>query len=249
MLNYEQPEQQPAALVRVTPEELAAAIARLEARRAGTDGKIAIGDAVTELSLDATPEEVLAEVRAARASKPKRQLDRRSRPVIAALIFLSLLGGGTVYSFYGPPWGWASQIALRSQAVTPPPAPPQHISLNPNLLVGERDGKMVLLSEVGDNQPVYCSYSSSFQPYSPGNGIQWTLIKHGGKTYVRGWILKMSPAALAQDGADVSANGDPAYAVRITLPVRGFAVSNPDSDERTFHAQNIHLDGHASEKW
>lgn len=251
MLNHEQPEQQPAALVRVTPEELAAAIARLEARRVGADGKIAIGDAVTELSLDATPEEVLAEVRAGQNQpqtvRPRRPLPLRQRLSLYFVAGVLTLGITALWASLSTPIAQPNVDAI-SPAISYSP-PPQHISLNPNLLVGERDGKMVLLSEVGDNQPVYCSYSSSFQPYSPGNGIQWTLIKHGGKTYVRGWILKMSPAALAQDGADVSANGDPAYAVRITLPVRGFAVSNADNDERTFHAQNIHLDGHAYEKW
>jgi len=256
MLNHEQPQEQlqpPAAQVRVTPEELAAAIARLEARRAGADGKIAIGDAVTELSLDATPEEVLAEVQAGQnqpqAVKPRRSLSLRQRLSLYAAAVLVSVGMTAL-------WARETVIAPADTAVsTTNPVinygpPPQHILLAPNLLVGDRTGKMVLLSEVGDNQPVHCSYGGGgFQRYSSGNGTQWTLIKHGGKTYVRGWILKMSPAVLAQDGADVSTNGDPAYAVHITLPVRGFEVTIPSDDDARFHAQNIHLDGHAYEKW
>lgn len=256
MLNHEQPQEplsQPAALVRVTPKELAAAVGRLEARRVGADGKIAIGDAVSELSLDATPEEVLAEVRAGQnqpqAVQPRRPLTLGQRLrlyIVAAILTLGMTALWARMTVVPPPDAGVQSI---SPIVTYTP-PPQHISLKPNLLVGDRTGKMVLLSEVGNNQPVHCSYGNgSLQPYSSGNGIQWTLIKHDGKTYVRGWILKMSPAVLAQDGADVSANGDPAYAVRITLPVRGFEVSTPGGDDARFHAQNIRLDGHAYEKW
>lgn len=254
MLSHEQPEQQPAASVRVTPEELAAAIARLEARRAGADGKIAIGDAVTELSLDATPEEVLAEVRAGQivSAGQTPQAVRRKGLSSRERVGLIVAGGAIAWGLMGyflvssPP---SASPAAVSPTINVSP-PPQRLSLNPNLLVGERSGKMVLLSEVGDAQPVHCGYSSgSLQPYSPGAGTQWTLIKHGGKTYVRGWILKMFPAVLAQDGADVSTNGDPAYAVRLTLPVRGFEVSTPDGDDAKFHASNVHLDGHAYEKW
>ena len=45
---------QSAAKVRVTPEELAAAITALQIRKEGQTGTIAIGDAVEELGLDVT---------------------------------------------------------------------------------------------------------------------------------------------------------------------------------------------------
>ncbi len=74
MLRQEDPHPTPdtlsAAQTRVTPEELAHAIASLEARRLDEtrhqENTIPIGEAVRELGLDATPEEVLAEVRAQR---------------------------------------------------------------------------------------------------------------------------------------------------------------------------------------
>jgi len=77
MLRQEDPHPIPdtlsAAQTRVTPEELAHAIASLEARRLDAErvqaGTIPIGEAVRELNLDATPEEVLAEVRAQRAAQ------------------------------------------------------------------------------------------------------------------------------------------------------------------------------------
>ncbi len=254
MLKHEPSEEalsQPAAQVRVTPEELAAAVARLEARRAGADGKIAIGDAVSELSLDATPEEVLAEVRAGQsqpqAIQPRRPLPLGQRLRLYAAAALISVGMTALWARLSVPVAQNNTDTISPIAAYSPP--PQHLSLNPSLLVSDRAGKMVLLSEVGDNQPVHCDYWGGFQAYSPGNGVYWTLIKHDSKTYVRGWIPKMSPAVLAQDGADVSANGDSNNAIRITLPVRGFTVSTPSGDDARFHARNIQLDGHAYEKW
>ena len=264
MLSHEQPEEQAkeplAAQVRVTPEELAAAVARLEARRAGVDGKIAIGDAVSELSLDATPEEVLAEVRAGQrqlqAVKPRRSFSLRRRLAVyfaagtLALGITALVGVRTAVTAPSP----ESMSVSQADNLSPQPAPAQHISLDPNLLVGDRAGKMVLLSEVGDNQPVHSNYyGGGFQQYSPGQGTKWTLIKHGGKVYVRGRILKMSPAALAQDGADMYAAGDPSFVVPVTLAIQNFTVSSANSPyqspDAAFHAQNITLDQHAYEKW
>ncbi len=77
MLRQEDPHPTPdtlsAAQTRVTPEELAHAIATLEARRLDAErvqaGTIPIGEAVRELNLDATPEEVLAEVRTQRQAQ------------------------------------------------------------------------------------------------------------------------------------------------------------------------------------
>lgn len=61
---------QPAAQVRVKSEELARALASIEARRQEEarqlEGTVVIGDVVQELQLDATPEEIFAEVQAQR---------------------------------------------------------------------------------------------------------------------------------------------------------------------------------------
>ena len=259
MLKHKQPEEQlsqPAAQVRVTPEELAAAITRLEARRAGADGKIALGDAVRELSLDATPEEVLAEVQAghnqAQSIKPRRPLSlgQRLRLYFAAALLSVGMTALWARITVAPPPDAGVQTINPIANYTPPPKP---ISLDPNLLVGDRAGRLVLLSEVGDNQPIHCNFYGGFQQYSPGHGTKWTLIKHNGETYLRGWILKMSPAALAQNGAIVNAIGNSNRNVPITLSVRGFTVPPltpyDQPSDATFSAQNIHLDQHAYETW
>ncbi len=77
MLRQEDPQPTPstlsAAQTRVTPEELAHALAALEARRLDEtryeENTIPIGQAVSELDIDATSEEVLAEVLAQRRAK------------------------------------------------------------------------------------------------------------------------------------------------------------------------------------
>jgi len=76
-----------AAQTRVTPEELAHAIASLEARKLEEvrlqENTIPIGQAVRELNLDATPEEVLAEVRAQRQAQAATPSPTQASPSAA----------------------------------------------------------------------------------------------------------------------------------------------------------------------
>jgi len=245
---------QPAAQVRVTPEELAAAITRLEARKdAGqrhTAGTIPIGEAVQQLGVDTTPEEVLAEVWAIR-QEPMRT---KRRPSVAGRLVLALgLSGvllGLALDVNGLQQTQDHQTVV-SANISSVPVP---ISLNPNLLVGDAAGKLVMLSEVGDNQPVRCTFDNQGsllrQYYSSNAQALWTLIKHNGKVYVRGQILKMSPKVFLSEGVDVTTVGDdPAFAIPITLPVKGFNVVPGAGSYVEFHALNIHLDKHAYEKW
>ncbi len=81
----------PAASARVTPEELAQAVARIEARQAAQakrlETTIPIGQAVEELGLGMAPEEILAEVQAQRGQDRGRmtgQLPDASLPRAAA---------------------------------------------------------------------------------------------------------------------------------------------------------------------
>ncbi len=68
------PQPLPAASARVTPEELARAVARIEARQAEQarqqEATIPIGQAVEELGINVAPEEILAEVQAQRGQPP-----------------------------------------------------------------------------------------------------------------------------------------------------------------------------------
>ena len=258
MLKHSDNETEPtilAAKVRVTPAELADALAVLQARKDGDLGTISLGEAVQELNLDATPDEVLKVVQARRDQMQGEQANsrrkkKRTRRLVLAAAVVALLPTLRVLevSYYNH--------ATRSAAMTQAASGMRHsIALDPNLLVGESSGKVVMLSEVGDNQPVHCTLDGSsggFGPYSPSSDATfWTLIKHDGRVYVRGRIQSLSPKVLARDGTavispspDVTSDG---VVLPITMPVDGFdaeAISTLG-----FHAQNIHLDKHAYEKW
>ena len=253
-----------AAYVRVTPEELAAAITRLEAHKDSTqrrlESTVAIGEVVQQLGLDATPEEVLAEVHAGRTLPSKRlsAKERLNLYVAAGALVIAFAIFPISRYFAGHPSYDVTTVSTAS-LVPVSGSQPSHIFLDPNLLVGEVSGKVVMLSEVGDNQPVHCTFDGSalaFGSYSP-NIVpnSWTLIKHGGQVYVRGRVQAMSAKVLSRDGAEVlsaspnvSADG---LATPITMPLKDFdAVPNTDiTNTYMFHAQNIHLDKHAWEKW
>ena len=247
-----------AAQVRVTPEELAAAISRIEARKdAGQrdqEGTIPIGEAVQQLGLEATPEEVLAEVQAIR-QEPMRAKKRPSHRL--RLAWVSALGLGLIglVGWWSVPHPTESEApAAMTVDMSPPQAAPKAISLDPNLLVGDATGRLVMLSEVGDNQPVRCTFNnagSTFSQYFPSNAQDsWTLIKHDGQVYVRGRTLKMSSKVFSSEGADVTAiDNDPGFVVPVTLPLDGFRVLPSIGNDFQFHAVNIHLDKRAYEKW
>lgn len=248
---------QPAALRRVTPQELAAAIARLEARQeAESDGTIPLGKAVEELGLAASPEALWAEVRAARAARyaPRRASPSRRRNILLSAAFVAAGGGlvGWQAASHPPP---GSKTAQAADATALTVDDPQPISVKPDLLVQDVTGKIVTLPEARDGQPVRCFLSSerprSFAAFTPGMdaGYLWTLTRHGGQTYVRGFIPRMSLRALELSGADVINHPDGLQATHplaVWLPLAGFQVT-PDAqiDGRSFHAQNIHLDRYA----
>ena len=253
----------PAAQVRVTPEELATALSRIEARKdAGqrhVDGTIPIGEAMQQLGVETTPEEVLAEVQAIR-QEPRRA--KKRRPSVAERLVLSLGLSGILL---GLALGGNSLSQMRSHQAAKPvsistatpvtSSTPKPITLDLKLLVKTASNKLVMLSEVGDNQPVECNYRSGiFQPSLPNNPLfPWTLFKHDGQVYVRGWIPRMSDQAF-RTGTDVSSWTIPGFEVPVTLPVDGFDVvpgagGDGAGNDTEFHAVNIHLDKYAYGKW
>ena len=248
----------PAAQIRVTPQELAAALARLEARQGGLDGTIPLGDAVQELGLNTTPEELLREIEAGRAHPQESQSRThppRSNWLGVGTVFalsLTLFGGMFAFLRTAPP-------IRTSAAINIPPAAPQAapIGVPDNLLVRQPDHKMALLSEVPDEQPVLCDlaetqYSAHLADFAPGI-YHWTLIKHGGKVYVRGWIGDMSDTALRSTVVEVhpisywvTAGIHP---VRVTLPLSGFQSPPGLTSDNLISAGHIVPDEHFKEKW
>jgi len=129
MLRHEQTQEQtaiPAAKVAVSAEELAEALSALESRRERSvpADSITIGEAVSELSLSYTPEELLAEIQARRQSTTVKRPRRRVLP--------SLLGAGVgLFVFVNVAWlAWGVGRAATAEAVGLMP-PPQEATLAP----------------------------------------------------------------------------------------------------------------------
>lgn len=242
-----------AAKVRVTPKELAAAITRLEARKDSderqVDGTIPIGEAVEQLGLEATPEEVLAEVQAGR----QQAVPRKSRMPLGKRLVLSLSLPGIIL---GIALGGNSLLQMRHQQTIPANVSPRiwPVLLHPDLLVSTASGKLVSLSKVKDNQPVHCNMSNVdgrvlFSQWTPNSATHnpWTLIKHNNQVYVRGWTYRIQPGAAQTTDMDVGARSQPNWVVPVTLPLQNLAAVPKNGV--WFHAGGVQLDQHANEKW
>jgi len=183
-----------AAQVRVTPEELAAALSHLEAGSAGRDGKIAIGKAVEELSLDAAPEDILRAVEVARQQTSRRRRNRR-RGLAALLAGLAAVGGVGVY-------GQVTNHYPDSNELVPASSP---FAMEPRILAlnaGPPRQTVSTLAEVPDGKTVYCSVDALGmaamsrnvqmgplrEPSQPPAQLQWPVVKYGHDLYVRGWV-------------------------------------------------------------
>ena len=225
MLQQEpQTEQTPSpAQRRVTPEELAKALAAVEARKEQsareTEGTIPIGEAVQQLGFDATPEEIWAEVQARRTNAARNRSSTRRRVLLPAAFSLFLLISADWIHGAAPKYGAVSpsiHCRGRIQACN---------VINQNITVTENtaSGLVVkLLSEVPDGCPVTCLYDGISQ-ISPGylarsggypsasattiNDAQWTIIKHNGKVYLCGWTnTRVSDEALGMTSLTVFSN-------------------------------------------
>lgn len=247
----------PAAQVRVTPQELAAALARLEARQGGLEGTIPLGDAVQELGLNATPEELLREIEAGRAvqhERPPRARPARRLPVALGGLACGVLLLGSLFAIRVAAPAPTPPVAALAVAAAPQAAP---ITIPDNLLVRRPDHTMALLSEVPDGQPVLCLLAGTengarLTDFAPA-ASHWTLIKHGGQVYVRGWIGDMSDTALRSTVVEVHpvayyvASG--LHPIPVTLPLGGFQSPPGLTGDNMISASHVVPDGHLKEKW
>ena len=233
-----------AAQVRVTPEELAAAVTALQIRKEGQPGTIAIGDAVEELGLDVTPEEVLAEVQGRRATK-KRLLSKTRLKVLSAA--LAALVGLSI-------WGVSQQFVHH-----------HNYSYDAHVVLSPSPSKTEVLSSVGNEQQVYVDEHGlqqlvvgeepdRVQVYHDYKSLRWGLIKHGGESYVQGYTPYSLPVVLASQSISIHNCEDPSQPypmLKVTLPVKG--LYNPDfqssdqtgSTEQTFvDVDRVRADSH-----
>lgn len=183
-----------AASVRVTPEELAAALSHLDAGSAGRDGKIAIGKAVEELSLDAAPEDILRAVEAARQQTARQRRNKR-RGLAAVFAGLAAVGGVGVYGQVTNHYPDSSELVPAS---SPFMTEPHILALTP----GPPRQTVSTLAEVPDGKTVYCSVDAIDRAALSRNvqmgpqreisqqitELHWPVVKYGHDLYVRGWV-------------------------------------------------------------
>ena len=171
-----------AAQVRVTPEELAAALSHLEAGKPGQDGKIAIGKAVEELTLDATPEDILRAVEAARQQGARRRRSKR-RGLAALLAGLAAVSG----------------LGAAKWALTPRPAPAASVAAAPGrTLSALGNEQQAYVDTPGLMQIIHSAPAAQVQVYPDSEGIRWGIIKHGGKVYVQAYSLQTTEQGLRE---------------------------------------------------
>jgi len=217
MLKHENAQEAPtqtAAQARVTPEELAAAVTALEARRQGTPDTPLISDAVTELSLTNTPEDILREVQARRERKIKQVRRTAIKRKWAATLSLALLGltGLGIYSVVSsgstddthPEWGQiipaTTPFALEPHVLALDPASPKHTIAT---LAEAPDGKTVYCSLDAINTIARCrnrQWGTERQISQWPSELIWPVVKHGRDVFVRGWIRQ----PLSKEAAEIA---------------------------------------------
>jgi hypothetical protein len=184
MLKQEHPEEQTAAKVRVTPEELAAAITALQYDQNGSDDKIAIGDAVNELSLDATPEDILQAVYVRRQQQKKQRRKKRFGGIAAALVVMSAAFAGMLHHSHRQPilskpvQAAISHSALELRSVDTVPDG-QDFYADPHALAQ--------FFQKVQNSKIKVSLTDSDQ--------KWEMVKHDGKVY----LTAFEPAITARE--------------------------------------------------
>lgn len=253
---------EPAAQVRVTAEELARAVARYQARREEAaqrlEGTLTLGEAVQELGLDMTPEELLAEVQSERTVPQAPKKAKKPRFGIVSGIGAVLLFGSVLMMAF-------------TQESAPPPAPMPIISVPgplvshsvtapTTILVQDANGpKPVLrtLGEIPDGRPVQAALDQTnlyvkFVGFSDPT-TSWTLIKHGGRVYVRAWIPAMSPKAMQTSAVNLyhhkSLVPSGIAPQAVTIPIDGIQCSPGVGDDDMIDAQHIQPDSHFNESW
>jgi hypothetical protein len=190
----------PIANLKVTPEELAQAVGAIEARRDlhGTSDKIAIGEAIQQLGLNMTPQEVYAEVRNQQArtvtpslaspvsatTAPPRQR-RGFRSVAGRLIFVGSIALN-MYLITHPSvqhYAEAPQSAMTAPSSSLQKIPASSIS-------GEQSGFARLddIYELANGKKAESVMVS--QESAPSSQHNWKLVRLGNELHVRGWTFR-----------------------------------------------------------
>lgn len=262
----ETPKAGEAAQVRVTTKELADAMASLQARKEAAarrmEGSIPLGEAIQELQLDATPEELLAEVQALRARQTPSPSRLSVRTLLNALMPALLILLGTSFFF-----GITHHVNEPNEPQTPeaitiaaPTPSTLAVSAPAATLVQDNSGPTPVLrtlGEVPNQRPVLSSLSQTEASVAFVNfsnpALAWTLIKHDGQIYVRGWMPNMSRQAMVTGDVEIlPAKGDisASYApIPVTLRLDSLRCLPGHGDDVSIVAHGVQPDSHFREAW
>ena len=267
----------PAEQVRVTPEELSHALASIEERKQAEAGRLAgtipIDQAVSELHLDSTSEEILAEVKAQRARTDQaKEAQQAPKPPSLALV--------AVQSGYAALQRASAQrrqnraqrkdlagvdIAIAVVFVTLGSV--FHHTHHAIAVSHETQ----TLSAVSDNTPVFGDLATVQQVASgtsPGQirvhlgddiGNSWRLIKHDGQVYVQAYTLPVAEQAIKAGGKPFRLyNDDNAGQLKgehytdITLPLKSLHWDDSRSTDEGWGeitVSQVHPDSRIWENW
>ncbi len=257
------------ASARVTPEELARALASLEARKDQSAreaaGTISIGEAVQQLGFDATSDEIWAEVQAQRQHQAQvvgTRLPRKTRRRLWLGVGVGLIGivgmGFVTEARDAAPYSTVEAPTVQYVA----PTAPQTVIKTP--------------AEVPNNGTFYCDAATAqvllrhpsaaarvlVTQGRPDTGAltdaSWTFTKHDGRLYVHGYMAPRSAGAMRlghipiyNEDLDATGAGGANNSQAVTLPVGGFHLDGFADDGMTkdIVVSDIHPDGHFGDAW
>lgn len=228
--------------MRVTPDELTHALAAIEARRQADAGTIPLDQAVSELHLDSTSDEIWAEVQAqrAKAAAPKaapQEKPQQAQPFSAAVPVVRVR-----------PRGWRRLLApvlvlgvLMSTGIIPHPWGHSHtaavapilrpLAAVPNGIEVYADD--AALAEIAAGKPLSQVLISGTLGH---NG--WRLVKIGGHVYLRGNIASADSLEALQgkalnvynDNNSGELFGESVSTITVRVDGAGLQKSGGDSD-------------------
>ena len=203
----------PAEQVRVTPEELSQALASIEERKQAEAGRLAgtipIDQAVSELHLDSTSEEIWAEVQAQRARTAQAKAAQEAKAKTPSLTRQAMQSGYAAFQQAAqqrqarPRRHGFAGIGIAGLVLFVVLGPFHHTHHAPAV-----SHETQALSLISDNTPVFGDLATVQQIASgtpPAQirvhlgddiGNSWRLIKHGGQVYVQAYTLPVTEQAI-----------------------------------------------------
>ena len=254
---------------RVTPEEFSAAVIAIQKRRAEEERllseTVAVDEVVRDLNIDATPEEILAEVEAQRKAKiqprmpaPPRSSSDRSVPILEQRKSFKPVRSPRYKLFEGMAGFVAATAATIGILAAIFGTNPFHIfggKVNEPLTsipVGHHvtitNSELDRLINGGAPSSIYVTDHENLH-FSP-----WTIVNEGGKYYI--WAYAVSPLptdlqhtsiTLYNDAGDVPGED----ATNLTVPVSSLKGSSVygDGDDGQITVNKLVLDNHKDDDW